>query len=71
MIKFESKFMMKIISKLIQRVIKKKIGCLLEVNLNDLDLSEKGDSIHLHLDVDTRIKKEDFEKIVLEQGEER
>lgn len=70
MIKIESKFVAKIISKLIQHFIKKEFGYKVKVNLNKLNIGEEGDEVNLHLDVEAKMKSEDFEKLLNSKKDE-
>ncbi len=64
MIKIESKFMTKIVSKFIQHSIKKKFKCLTKVNLNNFTMAEENEEINFHLDIEAKIKNEDFLKLL-------
>lgn len=57
-------FMRKIIAKIIMKVIKKKLGYKVNLELNELSFSVIDGEVHLHTNVDARLDKEEFNKII-------
>lgn len=63
-LKINSKFMRGIVGKLIGVAIKKKLGCKVHVNLNDLNVTVIDGQAHLHLNVDADMDKQTLTKLV-------
>lgn len=63
-VKVSSKFTKNLISKLVKRVIKKKIGCEVDVCLNGLIVTVTEGTAHIHLSVDAEVNKDELTKIL-------
>lgn len=63
-IKLKSNFMRGIVSKLIARVIYKKFGYKVNIQLNDIDLWSIDGDTTIKLNVEARLKSDEFNKIV-------
>lgn len=63
-IKLKSNFMRGIVSKLIARVICKKFGYKVNIQLNDIDLWSIDGDTTIKLNVEARLKSDEFNKIV-------
>lgn len=61
--KIRTKFLKGLVSKVVGNVIKNKLGTDIELSLNDLQI-EIGDSAHLHLDMDVKMRKHDLELLI-------
>ena len=63
-VKLSTKFMKNIVSKLIVKAIYKKTGYKVDIQLNDLDiLSFNGDTT-IKVNVEARLKSDEFNKIM-------
>lgn len=62
--KLSSKFMRNIASKLISRAIYKKTGCKVNIQINDLDAWVIDGDTTVKLNVETKLKSNDFNKIM-------
>ena len=63
-LKIESKFMTTIVSKIIRKIARSKLGCKLDIHLNEFRASVVNEKTHVHLDLDLDISKEDLGKIL-------
>lgn len=63
--KIKSTFITGIISKLIRKVVKKKVGCDVNIHINELtaDTNDNGKT-HIHLDIDAEMDKEELMKLL-------
>ena len=67
-VKLSTKFMKNIVSKLIAKAIYKKTGYKVDIQLDDLDvLSFNGDTT-IKVNVEARLKSEEFNKLVKSIG---
>ena len=62
--KLSSKFMRNIASKLISRAIYKKTGCKVNIQINDLDAWVIDGDTTVKLNVEAKLKSNDFNKIM-------
>lgn len=62
--KIKSKFLTGIISKLLGRKLKKKLGCDIDIRLNEIGLTCDDGKVHAHLDLDCDAEKGVFERIL-------
>lgn len=63
-LKLTTKFMRGIVSKLIEKSIYKKYGCIVNVQLNDLDISIVDGETAINTNVEAKISSEEFKKIM-------
>nr|DAJ42786.1 MAG TPA: hypothetical protein [Caudoviricetes sp.] len=63
-VKLSTKFMRGIVSKLIARSIKKKYGCKIDIQLNELDISMIDGETNISTNVDIKLDSEEFKKIM-------
>ena len=63
-IKLSSKFMRNMVSKLIASLIRKKYGCKIDVVLNDLDVWAIDGDTNVKLNVEVKLKSDEFNKIM-------
>ena len=63
-LKLTTKFIRGIISKLIEKSIYKKYGCIVNVQLNDLDISIVDGETTINTNVEAKISSEEFKKIM-------
>ena len=63
-LKLTTKFMRGIVSKLIEKSIYKKYGCIVNVQLNDLDISIVDGETTINTNVEAKISSEEFKKII-------
>lgn len=59
-----TKFMRKAISTIISKIIKKKLGYKVDLQLNELSFDIIDGEVHLHTNVDAKLDKEEFNKII-------
>lgn len=67
-IKLTTRFMKGVISKIIKRSIYKKYGCNVDIHINEIDLKNDEEKIHLHIDVDSEMSNVDFAKFLRDVG---
>lgn len=63
-----SVFMKKLIAKVIGRVIRKKLGCDVDICLNEVIVTFDGEKAHVHLNADADMSKEELTKIIKKVG---
>jgi hypothetical protein len=63
-LKLSTRFMKGIVSKLIAKAVYKKVGCNVDIQLNEITVEAIDGKVYLHLDVDAETTKEDFKKIL-------
>lgn len=63
-LKLSTKFMRNIVSKLVAKFIYKKTGCKVDIQLNDLDVLVLNGDTTVKLNVEAKMKSEDFNKIM-------
>lgn len=62
--KIESKFAAGIASKIVKKAVKNKLGYEVDVQLNKFRTVVMDDKMHVHLDVDLELSKEDLNKLL-------
>ena len=62
--KITSKFTTNIVSKIITKILKQKLGYNAELKLNAIRINLDDEQVHIHLDVDADISKEELLKII-------
>lgn len=63
-VKLSTNFMRNIVSKLISKAIYKKFGCKVNIQLNDLDVWVVDGDTTVKLNVEARLKNDEFNKIM-------
>ncbi len=63
-VKLSTNFMKGIVSKLMARIIYKKFGCKVNIQLNDLDFWAIDGDTTVKLNVEAKLKSEEFNKIM-------
>lgn len=66
--KIESKFMTGIVSKIAKKVVRNKLGCDIDIQLNGLRTTVIDDKSHIHLDLDAELTKEELNKLLSSIG---
>ena len=64
MLKLSTKFMKGILSKIISRKVYKKLGYKIDIQLNDINVEFIDGETSIHADVDLRLDKEEFTKLI-------
>lgn len=62
--KINSAFMKNVIGKFAKTLLKKKLDCEADIQLNGLTVTITDGTIHVHLDVDAELNKEEFLRIL-------
>lgn len=63
-LKLSTKFMRGIVAKLIGAAIQKKLGCDIDVYLNNIEVTTTDDKIQLHVDVDANMTNGEFARLI-------
>lgn len=63
-LKLTTKFMRGIVSKLIEKSIYKKYGCIVNIQLNDLDINIVDGETIINTNVEAKISSEEFKKMM-------
>lgn len=63
-LKLSTKFMRGMVSKLISKAIYKKLGYKVGIQLNDINVEFIDGETSIHADVDLRLDKEEFTKLI-------
>lgn len=67
-LKLSTKFMRGIVSKLISRMIYKNTGCKVDIQLNDLDILMFNGDTTVKMNVEARLKSDEFTKVMKSIG---
>lgn len=67
-IRLSTRFMRSIVSKIIKRSISKKLGYDIDILINEIEIENIDEKIHLHIDVDSEISNRDFAKFLNDVG---
>ena len=70
MIKLSTKFMKGIVAKIITRKVYKKFGYKIDIQLNDVQIDMINGDIKLHIDVDGKMNKTEFDRLMETIGED-
>lgn len=60
----KTEFTRNMISGLISKILKKKIGYNVGIQINEIDVANKSDKLHVHLSVDAEISVHDLEELL-------
>ena len=63
-LKLSTKFMKGVVSKLIAKALYKKLGYKVDIQLNDINVEFIDGETSIHADVDLRLDKEEFTKLI-------
>ena len=63
-VKLSTKFMRHVVAKLIAKAIKKKFGCKIDIQLNDLDISIIDGETKVATNIEVKIDSKEFMKIM-------
>lgn len=66
--KIESKFTRGIVSKFIKKIVRDKLGYNIDVQLNKFRTTVIDEKIHVHLDVELDLSKEELDKLLKSIG---
>lgn len=66
--KIQSAFTKNLIAKFVKSVLKKKLSCEIDLQLNGLTATITDGTAHVHLDVDAELKKEELLRILKKVG---
>lgn len=69
-VKLSTKFMRGIVAKLISKAIQKKLGCKIDIQLNDLDISVIDGETKVLTNVELKLENKEFVKIMKAIGAE-
>ena len=69
MLKLSTKFMKGIVAKIISKKVYKKLGYKIDIQLNDVQIDTINGDVRLHVDVDTKMGRTEFERLMEELGE--
>lgn len=63
-LKLSTKFMRGIVAKVIRAAIQKKLGCSIDVFLNNIEVTTSDDKIHFHADIEADMTNGEFTKLI-------
>lgn len=63
-----SKFTTGIVSKVVKVMLKKKLGCDIDIWLKEMKVTVTDGNTHVHLDVDAELSKDELKKLLKEVG---
>ena len=70
MLKLSTKFMKGIVAKIISRKIYKKLGYKIDIQFNDVKIDIVNGEVKLHIDVDGKMNKTEFNRFMEMIGED-
>lgn len=70
MLKLSTKFMKGIVAKIMSKKLYKKLGYKIDIQLNDVQIDMVNGDVKLHIDVDIKMNKTEFERLMEELGED-
>ena len=62
--KIQSKFMTGLVSRIVKKVLRTKLGCEVDIQLNEFRTTVIDDKTHVHLDLDADLTKEELNKLL-------
>ena len=60
----QSKFMTGLVSRIVKKVLRAKLGCEVDIQLNEFRTTVIDDKTHVHLDLDADLTKEELNKLL-------
>ena len=63
--KIQSKFMTGLVSRIVKKVLRTKLGCEVDIQLNEFRTTVIDDKTHVHLDLDADLTKEELNKLFM------
>lgn len=66
--KIESKFMTRLVSKIARKVVRDKTGYDIDIQLNGMRTTVLDDKMHIHLDLDVELSKEELNTLLKSIG---
>lgn len=63
-----SGFMTALIGRIVRRTIRKKLGCDVDIFVNEINVSFDGNTAKVHLNADAEMSKDELLKIVKKAG---
>lgn len=67
-VNLSTKFMKGIVGKMISRLICKHLGYDVDIQINNVEVKMEDKQIHIHLNADGKLSKEEFIKIIKSIG---
>lgn len=67
-LKLSTKIMRGLVAKIVEKVISKKLGLDINLDLKEIEIDTIGDRVHLHVNVDGDLAKDDFINILKKNG---
>lgn len=67
-LKLTTNFMRGILAKIIAKAIQKKLGCNIDILVNQISVTAVDGKVHLHADVDAETTNENFMKVIKSIG---
>ena len=67
-LKLSTKFMRGMVAKLLSKMISKKLGCDIDILINEIEIRNEDGKVRLHANVDAETNSEDFVTIVKSIG---
>ena len=61
---FKTNFMKNMITKIIAKAVKKKFGCDLDTQINELQIETIDGKVRIHANIDAEVKNEDVMKVI-------
>ena len=68
-LKLQTKLMRGIVAKLLSKMMYTKLGCKVDISLNEIDVSVTNGMAHIHANLDGSVRQEDLMNIVKENFE--
>ena len=62
--KIQSKFMTGLVSRIAKKAVRTKLGCEVDIQLNEFRTTVVDDRTHIHLDLDADLTKEELNKLL-------
>ena len=62
--KIQSKFMTGLVSRIVKKVLRTKLDCEVDIQLNEFRTTVIDDKTHVHLDLDADLTKEELNKLL-------
>ena len=63
-LKISTKFMKGFIAKVVSKKIYEKLGCKVDIQFKDIEIDTKDGDVIIHVDVDGKINKTEFERLL-------